>query len=58
MAVLTGDATEPKAELPVARAFRTMRENCPLRMPGRSVLSAVSLSVKIRKPECENTAVG
>lgn len=24
MAVLAGDATEPKAELPVARAFRTM----------------------------------
>lgn len=48
MAVLAGDATEPKAELPVARAFRTMRENCSLRMPGRSVLSAVSLSVKIR----------
>lgn len=49
MAVLAGDATEPKAELPVARAFRTMRERiAPLRMPGKSVLSAVSLSVKIR----------
>ena len=51
MAVLAGDATEPKAELPVARAFRTMRENCP---PPKAWQECVERG----KPECENTAVG
>lgn len=50
MAVLAGDATEPKAELPVARAFRTMRELPPP--------NTWQECVERGKPECENTAVG